>query len=139
VTTMLPRKPLCSIWIEGQPISLQKKGNTEHYKEKIRTTASTVVPQPTKSPRIDVDILFSSKRSLRADVDNIIKPILDALKGVVYIDDNQVRSVRAIAFNTEDASSFIGPINIDDLDRIFREEPKEFLINVYHGLLIHSL
>ena len=32
---------------------------------------------------------------VRYDLDNLLKPTLDALKGIAYIDDNQVRCVRA--------------------------------------------
>ena len=30
-------------------------------------------------------------RNVRANVDNVAKPVLDALKGIVYDDDKQVR------------------------------------------------
>jgi hypothetical protein len=69
----------------------------------------------------------------------VIKPILDALNGVVYIDDRQVRSVRAVAFNTVDAFRIRGPFDSETLSRLLNQDPKEFLINVHEGLAIHSL
>jgi len=43
------------------------------------------------------------------DVDNIIKPILDALETVVYLDDEQVRRVTSERFNLREISKIINP------------------------------
>ena len=94
------------------------------------------MPHPIASKRIDVEIFFQAKTPLRADVDNIIKPILDALKGIVYLDDSQVRSVRAIALPSDDAYSISGWTSQEVLLRLTARPPKEFLINVFEGLSI---
>jgi hypothetical protein len=66
-------------------------------------------------------------------VDNVIKPVLDALIGVVYHDDRQVRSVRAVAVPTDDAISMPGWVSREVLDRFYGDE---FLINIFAGLAL---
>jgi len=87
-----------------------------------------------RSHRIDIDIWFSAKRSVRADVDNIAKPVLDALKGVAYLDDRQVRSVRVVALPRDDAF-VIESAPQEVIARLFSDED-EFVINVYEGLTL---
>ena len=127
------RKPVFRIWIPGSPRAAGKnRGARTRYVEQIRRAASEVVPHPTRSPRIDIEVFFYADTTLRADVDNVIKPILDALIGVVYEDDRQVRSVKATAFPKGDAFRSSG--SMDVLNRLMKTEPKEFLINVYEDL-----
>ena len=124
------RRPAYSLWIEGMPRSLsaEKKAG---YMERVRQVAAQQVASPLRSGRLDIDIIFAAKdRLLRPDVDNIAKPILDALKGVIYDDDRQVRSVRIVAVPLDDASRFSGqPVTVSRLARA-----DEFLVNVYEGL-----
>lgn len=40
--------------------------------------------------QVALSILWATKDKRRRDVDNILKPILDALNGVAYVDDSQV-------------------------------------------------
>lgn len=126
------QKPRYRIWVRGHPQSFQKK-RLNRYKEQIRETARQVVLQPIKSPRIDLEIWFTADRSLRADVDNVLKPVLDALSGIVYDDDRQVRSVRVVALPNDDAWCIeSAPENV--LKRLSKGE--EFLINVYAGIAV---
>ena len=73
-------------------------------------------------------------------MDNVIKPILDALKGIVYEDDSQVRSVKITAFpsSEEGAYGVSGWGSIDVFNRLTQHPPKEFLINVFEGLSIYG-
>ena len=131
------RKPNFRIWVKGYPLSSQAKRETlERYKTHIKDTTSKIVPCPIKSRRIDIEIFFKAKNTLRADVDNIIKPILDALKGVVYFDDSQVRSVKVTAIPSieEGAYGISGWTNIEVMNRLTNTPSKEFLINIFKGL-----
>ena len=133
------RKPAFRIWVQGHPQSMQ--GTPRHlaqYRERITESARQVVPYPVKSTRIDIEIYFQSRGPLRPDVDNIIKPILDALNGVVYFDDSQVRSIRVAAFPTDEAYGFSGPTSIETLDRLFKDSADEFLIDIYEGLTLYG-
>ncbi len=49
--------------------------------------------------KIEID-WFSDSFHNKPDVDNIIKPIQDALKGIAFVDDNQVESVEARKHDT---------------------------------------
>ncbi|MCF7870051.1 MAG: RusA family crossover junction endodeoxyribonuclease [Candidatus Omnitrophica bacterium] len=95
------------------------------------------MPQPTHSKRLDIDIWFNAQGISRPDVDNIIKPILDAFKGIVYFDDNQVRSVRVVALSSGDAYKLRG--SYKTLKRLINSDTKEFLINIYNDLKISGV
>jgi hypothetical protein len=90
-----------SIWIPGVPRSLQAS-LLRGYLDRIRTAARAVFPLPLLSDNIEIVLLFVDSGS-RPDVDNVLKPALDALKGIVYVDDRQVRSVRSEAVPNDPA------------------------------------
>jgi len=127
----LKRKPVFRIWVPGIPKSFQRKGSKTRYIETIQQAAKEQVPYPVKSGRIDIEIFFVALSTMRADVDNIIKPILDALIDIVYFDDRQVRSVRAIAIPPDDLMSF-HDANVKAMDRLYKA--KEFMIDIYHQI-----
>lgn len=125
-----------SFWVKAVPRSLaaQKK---EAYIALIQEAARSVFKKPIQSPRIDVEIIFAAKdRNLRADVDNVAKPILDALKNIVYDDDKQVRSVRIVALPLDDAFKLPGEASQKTFARLL--EGQEFLVVVKEGLAFPS-
>lgn len=85
--------------VEGPAVSLKAhKTNPRRYRKWIRTVRAAAQKErsrgsrPTRSQNITVSI--TNYYSLAPpDVDNIIKPLLDAMETVVYIDDKQVRKV----------------------------------------------
>jgi hypothetical protein len=86
-----------------------------------------------RSHRLDVEIVFAAKnRTLRADVDNIAKPILDALKSIAYDDDRQLRSIRVVALPLDDAYGIRGRVDGHTMSRLLKTD--EFLVNIYNGL-----
>lgn len=126
-------RPIFRIWIKGKPKSSNKnRKSLSRYIKEIGDTAKSIVATPSNSNRLDIEIWFHAPCIPRPDVDNIIKPILDALKGTVYFDDNQVRSVRVVALPADDACKLHGSIEI--LTKIIKAE--EFLINIYDNLRI---
>jgi hypothetical protein len=70
--------------------------------------------------------------SIRADIDNSIKPILDALKDVVYIDDNQVRSVTATLFDLRQYNKISGYVE-DIKDLFYSGKDNAFGIDFRNG------
>lgn len=85
--------------VEGPAVSLKaKKTNASRYQKWIKTVRAAAQQQwpgnrkPTFSQAIIVSITNYYTAS-PPDVDNIIKPILDALQTVVYINDEQVYKV----------------------------------------------
>ena len=78
------------------------------YVEAIRTAAQGVLPDRPLSGKIEVEIVFVARDNERPDVDNIPKPILDALKGIAYHDDSQVVSARPTVLEAKDELRSIG-------------------------------
>ena len=91
--------PVYQIWVYHQP--KQKRRSKQMYIELVRAEAATVIENPIVSSDVEVEILYSTQidKGVRADIDNVIKPTLDGLKGVAYADDSQVRSVTATLFD----------------------------------------
>ncbi|MFX0203736.1 MAG: RusA family crossover junction endodeoxyribonuclease [Candidatus Hodarchaeota archaeon] len=127
----IKRNPVFRIWVPGIPKSFQRKGPKTRYIQKIQEATRKHVPYPVKSGRIDIEIFFVALRFMRADVDNIIKPILDALIDIVYFNDNQVRSIRAVAISPDEINSFPNA-DIKAMDRLYKG--KEFLIDIYNQM-----
>jgi crossover junction endodeoxyribonuclease RusA len=101
--------------VEGPAISLRaKKNNARRYQKWIRTIRSAaqkewpINRQPTNCPSITVNIT-NYYTVAPPDVDNVIKPILDALETVVYVDDQQVHKVISEKFDLTNVSSLDNP------------------------------
>ena len=66
----------------------------------FREAVKQLFPEPglvfQDEDKIRITILLHAKTRRKFDVDNRIKPILDALQGFVYSDDFQVDDVRAV-------------------------------------------
>jgi hypothetical protein len=77
------------LWIDGRPKSGQNKGSFREYTERIQAVARRGFPEPVRTP-VEVRILFGDWK-FRPDVDNPEKKIVDALNGVAFVDDKQVR------------------------------------------------
>ncbi len=79
--------------IDGPPVSLQtrRRASLEAWKGKVRREAEAawVSGDPPSQEEVCVRITYFYENEA-PDVDNIIKPIQDALIGLVYEDDAQV-------------------------------------------------
>lgn len=76
--------------IPNRPLSLQAadRSNFQAYKDYVRTLASLAWNRaPVSDGEINVSIVFLCDERAPIDVDNIIKPIQDAMNDVVYTDD----------------------------------------------------
>ena len=122
--------PTYEIWIPGRPRSVQARRG-DRYIESIRDSARAVVAEPIRGTRIDVEVWFAAPSLQRADVDNVLKPILDSLIGIVFADDAQVRSVLAVAVPTNENFG----ISCDGrrFERLMNEQ--EFLVKIYRGVM----
>lgn len=91
--------------IEGQPIPkarprLGKKGyaytpkKTKNYEALVKKSAMLAIPEPLQGD-LFVHIDFYRKGKVKADIDNMVKAILDGLNKVAYADDKQVRQLFA--------------------------------------------
>jgi Holliday junction resolvase RusA-like endonuclease len=121
------RQPRYSLWIEGRPLSSAAR-KFKGYVARIQAEARRQVQgrEPLKSKRIDIEIIFVTRQP--GDVDNKAKRILDALKGIVYHDDDQVRSVKSVGLS---AQGFVARGSPEVFKRLLHGN--EFLVNVYVG------
>ena len=90
--------------------------------------------------KVEVEINYSTlaEEGVRADIDNVIKPTLDALKEVVYRDDRQVRSVTATIFDRNRGNMITGLVEY--MGHLF-DSPDEdvLLIAIYSDSRLHEL
>lgn len=72
-----------------RPKSQQAKGNDKRYRESIRSAARLKMTGQRigHSAPLYSRILWIRRHDVDIDVDNIVKPILDALEGIVFADD----------------------------------------------------
>ena len=97
---LIDGEPEYRLWIPGAPKSRQSS-RFERYREVIQGIARQQFAIPLQT-KLEVEIVFADKHKPRPDVDNAMKPILDALKGIVYGDDSQVISAKAHLLPTDD-------------------------------------
>lgn len=100
-------RPLLSFWVEGSPVPKARPRvvNGETYTPKRTKTWEWFVAQHAQIAMMDVDAdILSDPLSVtlhffygggRADLDNLVKAVLDALNRVVWEDDVQVEALRA--------------------------------------------
>lgn len=86
----------------GTAVSLQAKRrvSVEQWKQRIIKDSRKGLPNPhfaTDEP-IAVTLYYFPDTEMEGDVDNIVKPILDALTRHIYIDDHQVERVTVQKF-----------------------------------------
>jgi len=83
---------------EGPPLSLQSKNKARKraYKQTIETAARQVLQAGfvPLADALEIKITYYYEGDT-PDIDNIIKPIQDALIGVIYNDDQQISDTRS--------------------------------------------
>jgi crossover junction endodeoxyribonuclease RusA len=89
----------------GSPVSLQTNNRTllQSWKAKVRQAAAACLAAGT-SPTIDpIQVIITHYYTGQPpDIDNIIKPIIDALNLLVYVDDKQVTDLTVKRRNFRD-------------------------------------
>jgi Holliday junction resolvase RusA-like endonuclease len=96
--------------VEGTPMSLQAKQrkSIERWKRRIVEASRGVLPEvhfATTDPLAITIFYFPAKR-MEGDLDNIVKPILDALEKHIYVNDRQIHRALVQIFEAEDPSNF---------------------------------
>lgn len=95
--------------MRGTPISGQARGSTKAaWKAKVASQYQPV-PGPPTTADVSVRITYYHDGAAPVDIDNIIKPIQDALIGMAYVDDRQVADVRAVRISLADARLITNP------------------------------
>jgi Holliday junction resolvase RusA-like endonuclease len=130
--------PAYLVWVEQRP-SNKGKGK-KAYVEAVRAAAAAEVARPIKAADVEVEVVYSTKTAAaaRMDVDNINKCTLDALKGVAYDDDAQVRSVTSTIFDRRKSHTVAGLV--EHMGRLFYSaSPDVVLITVYSDSRLEEL
>lgn len=101
--------------VEGPAVSLRAmKRSTKRYQKWIRTVRSAASKEWPAGKKLTYDsgilVNITNYYTLAPpDVDNIIKPILDALETIVYADDQQVSKVTSEKVDLPHSSSVKNP------------------------------
>lgn len=87
--------------VDQVPISLSGGGKSrDRWKESVANSARMAIgldSWATDQP-VSVTIFYFPDGHMKGDVDNIVKHILDAMTGVIYVDDRHVERVWAQKF-----------------------------------------
>ena len=122
--------PCYIVWVEARPTSNGK--GKEVYYETVKRAARSVIQTPIATPDVEVEIVYSTviNPAERMDTGNIQKPTLDALIGVAYNDDRQVRDVDCTLFDRSTATNVKG--RVEHMGRLFyTPHPHVVLIVIY--------
>ncbi|WP_406872787.1 RusA family crossover junction endodeoxyribonuclease [Aminobacter sp. P9b] len=99
--------------VQGTPVSLQAKkaASRDEWKERVKEASRTSVPNPhlASNDRMSVTLFYLPPERMQGDIDNIVKPILDALSRHIYIDDVQVERVVVQKFEPNNVYTFENP------------------------------
>ena len=83
--------------VHGTPVSLQtaRTKSKDDWKLRVKIASYGALPEGhflTEAP-ISVTLFYFPDTEMQGDIDNIVKPILDALSKHIYHDDRQVERV----------------------------------------------
>lgn len=83
--------------VRGRPVSLQTKRPAARmaWRERVREASHVALPEGhfATAGQVSVTLFYFPDGEMQGDLDNIVKPILDALCQHVYNDDKQVERI----------------------------------------------
>ncbi len=97
--------PEYRVVVPGRAVSLRST-HAKTYKESVRNIAQRIFSSPPSDQAVEVRIDYFHTSRRRFDMDNIAKCLLDALNGIAYKDDQQVR------LQSSTAHSLLLPVRI---------------------------
>lgn len=133
--------PVYQLFVYARPTRSGK--GRDVYTTAVKNEALKHFFQPIRTFDIEVSVFYSSKRPLdmRADIDNILKPTLDALCNIAYNDDQQVRSVsaRLIDRTNPQILMFQDGLGHALINPLFHAGGETVLIHIYSESTLRSL
>jgi Holliday junction resolvase RusA-like endonuclease len=133
--------PAYKFTVNHRPPSLKSSPeNKQKYAEAVKSAAASCINSPITSNDIEVEICWSTsvREGMRADIDNIIKPTLDALIQVAFIDDKLVRSVTSTLFDMKQPQIVSG--RVEDMGGLFySNNPDVVQITIYSDRCLQML
>jgi Holliday junction resolvase RusA-like endonuclease len=130
--------PVYVICVQARPAS-SGKGKDAYYRA-VKEAATEVIEKPIAVCDISVRVAYSTtvEPGQRLDADNVNKPTLDALKGVAYNDDAQVRSVTCTVIDRNNLGRLKG--RADEMYHLlFSESEDVVLIALYSDSRLQEL
>jgi crossover junction endodeoxyribonuclease RusA len=99
--------------VAGIPVSLsaKRRESVDHWKSRIIDATRSVLPDAhfaTQEP-VSATLFYFPAAQMAGDIDNIVKPVLDALGRLVYVDDRQVHRVLVQKFEPTSVFDFGAP------------------------------
>jgi len=99
--------------VPGTPVSLQAKraDSRTAWKDRVRRASQASLPEghfSTINP-IAITLFYFPAAEMQGGIDNIVKPILDALCRHIYFDDRQVERVWVQKFEPDKVFQFSSP------------------------------
>jgi Holliday junction resolvase RusA-like endonuclease len=91
-------------FIEGPPLSQQSRNLTRlrQWKDAVRAEAAKAWQGPPLSTALKLTVVYYHEReSVLIDHDNMIKPIQDALAGLIYVNDRQITDAQTRKTNVD--------------------------------------
>jgi hypothetical protein len=126
-----------------RPVSLQAKGPSKRrFMSLVARIAREKISDPIATNDIEVQICWATQSGpgIRSDLDNIIKPIIDALKGIAYHDDKQIRSVVATLFEHWNKAPMALAGYVEDIGPLLHSDREDaVLIAVYSDARLAEL
>lgn len=92
--------PEYRVVVPGRAVSF-RSAQAKRYKAWVAEMAEAVFRQPLADDTVEVRVDYFHSGRRRPDMDNVAKCLLDALSGVAYVDDRQVRLQAATAYSLQ--------------------------------------
>src|SRR5215831_1025685 len=102
--------------VEGTAVSLQAKRreSIDRWKSRIVEASRSVLPEghfATEAP-LAITLYYFPDEDMEGDLDNILKPILDALSRHIYMDDRQIERILVQKFEPQTVFEFSSPTTV---------------------------
>ena len=99
--------------VAGTPVSLsaKRRESVDQWKARVIDATRAVLPEAhfaTEGP-VAATLFYFPAAEMAGDIDNIVKPVLDALGKHIYIDDRQVHRVLVQKFEPGNVFEFGTP------------------------------
>jgi hypothetical protein len=99
--------------VEGTPVSLaaRRRASIEEWKDRIVAASRCVLPEGHFATEfgLAITLYYFPSSPMQGDIDNIVKPILDAMCRHIYLDDHQVERLLIQKFEPENLFRFTSP------------------------------
>ncbi len=126
------------VWVEERP-TMSGKGKQVFY-DAVAKAAREEIESPIKTKDIEIEIAYATDFDIgkRKDADNVNKPTLDALQGIAYLDDSQVRSVTSTIFDRNRDLQIEGRVEL--MGRLFYSgKPHVLVIRIFSNSRLEEL